>query len=235
MKNKYSTAWLELFLEPIQPIQTEKEIAFLTYHLPNPPYKTILDVCCGQGRHSNSLAAKGYHITGIDLNQKALEKAERTSNGQTVYRKTDMRNLGELPGSFDAMVNLWQSFGYFDESTNRDILQQMSDKLNPMGRLVLDIYHRGFFEKHQGLRTFETSGLNITETKYMSDNRLMVKLDYDNIYEPDSFEWQLYTPDEIRELAQEMGLTCLIICTNFDEQQEATDNSPRMQIVFEKQ
>lgn len=235
MKNKYSTAWFELFLEPIQPIQTEKEIAFLVQHLPNPPYKTILDICCGQGRHSNLLAAKGYHLTGIDLSQEALEKAEQTSNGQVVYRKMDMRNLDELPGSFDGVVNLWQSFGYFDEAINKDILQQMSNKLNPKGRLVLDIYHRDFFEKHQGSRTFEKSGLNITETKAMSGDRLKVTLDYGNAYEPDSFEWQLYTPAEIRGLAQEVGLSCLIVCTDFDKQQEATGNRPRMQTVFEKQ
>ena len=223
-----------MFLNPIQPIQTEKEITFLAYYLPNPPYKTILDVCCGSGRHANILAAKGYHVTGIDLNEDALKKAEHTSNGQTIYQKVDMRNLDEIQGEFDAVVNLWQSFGYFDEATNRDILKQMVNKLKPKGRLILDIYHRGFFEKHQGVRNFEKSGLIITETKSISDNRLTVNLSYGSGYEPDKFDWQVYKPDEIENLGDEVGLRCLIICTDFNEQQEAADDNPRMQIVFEK-
>lgn len=235
MRNTYSSTWFELFLEPIQPVQTENEIAFLTHHLPQPSYKTILDVCCGSGRHANLLAAQGYHVTGIDLNQAALQKAEQASTGHIIYQKLDMRNLGELSGSFDAVLNLWQSFGYFDEATNTDILRQMSHKINPKGRLVLDMYHRGFFENHQRARTFEKSGLTITETKTMAGNRLTVTLDYGPDYEPDRFEWQLYTPAEISVLAHAVGLTCLIVCTNFAEQYAAIDNSPRMQLVFEKQ
>jgi hypothetical protein len=69
----------------------------------------------------------------------------------------------------------------------------------------------------------------------MMGHRLRVDLDYGAGSEPDRFEWQLYRPDEIRTLGQAVGLTCLIVCTNFVEQQEATDQSPRMQIVFEKE
>ena len=61
-----------------------------------------------------------------------------------------MRNIQEISGSFDAISCLWQSFGFFDDSTNKDLLQKMNDKLNANGRLILYIYHRGFFEKHQG-------------------------------------------------------------------------------------
>jgi SAM-dependent methyltransferase len=232
MTNRYSATWFEIFLESIQTVQTETEIAFLTRHLPNPPYTTVLDVCCGPGRHARLLAAQGYQVTGVDADRAALDKAGRLSGGQVVYRELDMRRLADLSGSFDAVINLWQSFGYFDESANADVLRQISGKLNPRGRLVLDIYHRGFFEQRQGAQRSERSGVAITETKYLTGNRLAVKLDYDG-REQDRFEWQLYTPDEIVTLAGRYGLTPLICCTGFDERQPASADHPRTQIVLE--
>lgn len=234
MINSYSPTWFSLFLDSIQPNQTETEINFLTRHLPNPPDAAILDICCGSGRHANLLAARGYQVTGIDLDRTAIEKARQQATGRVVYRQLDMRHLAELAGSFDAAFCLWQSFGYFDEATNIDILEQISGQLKPQGRLILDVYHRGFFEKHQGRHTFERSGLKITETKFMSGHRLTVRLDYDHLDAPDRFEWQLYTPAEFRAIAEPLGLACLVVCANFDERQEASETIPRMQLVFEK-
>lgn len=45
------------------------------------------------------------------------------------------------------------------------MLKQISQKLTPGGRFVLDLYHRGFFERRQGPRQFERNGLTIAETK----------------------------------------------------------------------
>lgn len=234
MTNTYSPTWFSLFLEPIQPSQTAKEVDFLSRHLPNPPYTTLLDVCCGQGRHANLLATKGYVVTGIDLNKEAVEKARAQANGAATYHHLDMRYIADLPDFFEAVLCLWQSFGYFDEATNKDILDQISRKLKPQGRLVLDVYHRGFFEKHQGVQTFERDGVRVTETKFMSGPRLTVQLDYNYDAVSDRFEWQLYTPDELCGLAEAVGLSCQVSCTNFDEQQKAVDTVPRMQLVFEK-
>jgi SAM-dependent methyltransferase len=163
--NDYSSTWFELFLESIQPVQTEAEIAFITRQLPNPPYLRVLDVCCGPGRHAQQLADKNYQVVGIDINDAALDKAKKISGGKVVYRKLDMRELSQLSESFDAVLNLWQSFGYFDDHTNAAILGEIRNKLNPNGRLILDIYHREFFEGNQGIRQFERNGVKVTEKK----------------------------------------------------------------------
>ena len=34
---------------------------------------TILDCCCGVGRHCRALAEKGYKVTGIDISKKQIE------------------------------------------------------------------------------------------------------------------------------------------------------------------
>ena len=69
----------------------------------------------------------------------------------------------------------------------------------------------------------------------MAGTRLAVKLDYGPGHEADTFDWQLYTPDEMRELGEELGFSCLVACSGFDETIPASAGSPRMQLVFEKQ
>lgn len=232
MANEYSTMWYELFLEPIRPEQTALEVAFLTRQLPNPPYGRLLDLCCGQGRHAELLAAQGYQVTGVDLNQHALDKARSLSGNQVTYLEWDMRRLATMPGSFDVVVCLWQSFGYFDAATNADILRQISRKLNRPGRLVLDLYHRGFFERHQGTRVFERDKRRITSTQQMIGDRLRVELRYGR-EDGDIFEWQLFTPESICTLAAEHDFAPLLLCTSFDENTPASEEQARMQIVFE--
>src|SRR6266508_871470 len=78
MKNQYSTTWFEMFLQPIQPVQTEREVAFVARWLPQPAYTTVLDLCCGQGRHARALAARGYRVTGVDRSVERLMR--RASN-----------------------------------------------------------------------------------------------------------------------------------------------------------
>lgn len=113
---------------------------------------------------------------------------------EVTYCERDTRNLESVPDSFDAVLNLWQSFGYFDEATNRSILRQIHRKLDPGGRLVLDLYNRQFFERHQGTRSFVKNGVRVNECKSMTDNRLTVSLTYGD-GAADTFDWQLYTPE----------------------------------------
>ena len=233
--NAYTDIWFQLFLESIGQERTESEVAFLARLLPNPPYSKVLDLCCGEGRHSLPLANLGYEVTGLDFSAFALEKARLESGNRVRYLELDMRNLDTLPYSFDAMICLWQSFGYFDKAQNSDILRQISLKLNSGGRFVLDIYNRGFFENHQGSETFEINGIKINSTSRIENDRLTVRLDYGDDRGGDAFEWQVFTPDEIRSSAGKYGLSCLVVCTDYAEEKSATPDVPRMQLVFEKE
>ena len=233
MSNSYSSTWFTLFLNTIDPSQTEQEVAFIARWLPQPDYTTVLDLCCGSGRHAGRLAGRGYHVTGVDRSAAALAAIEESSDA-VVYLQRDMRNLNGLPGSFDAAISLWQSFGYFDAATNAAVLAQIARKLKPGGRFILDIYHRDFFQRNQGVRHFERGGTAVSETKRMDGDRLIVRLDYPARGEADEFEWQLFRPEEIRALAEQSGFTLLTICTGFDETLPASAEQPRMQLVFER-
>lgn len=233
MTDWYSPTWYELFIDSLHPAQTHHELAFLAGQLPNPPYHRLLDVACGPGRHAYALAERGYQVMGIDLNPGALAQARRHTPDNPRYLEHDMRQVAEVPGTFDAIVCLWQSFGYFEPADNLDLLKQWRAKLNRPGRLVLDIYHRGFFEHHLGQQRLERQGRSILETKTMAGHRLRVRLDYGLGDPVDVFEWQLYTPEEICALGASIGLEPRLTCTQFDPAQAASPDQPRMQIVFE--
>ncbi|MBC8079715.1 MAG: methyltransferase domain-containing protein [Gorillibacterium sp.] len=99
----------------------------------------VLDLCCGMGRHSLSLTDLGYKITGIDLSDVLLAEARRLDKkGQVTWVKGDMRRI-PLTGPFDAVVNLFTSFGYFDnDEENGAVLREIARLLRIGGRFILD-------------------------------------------------------------------------------------------------
>ena len=70
--------------------------------------KQVLDVGCGGGILSESMAARGAIVTGIDLAEKPLKVAELhllESGQQVTYRKISAEDLArERPASFDAVT-----------------------------------------------------------------------------------------------------------------------------------
>ena len=72
--------------------------------------KTVLDVGCGGGILSESMAGMGASVTGIDLSDKALQVARLhllESGKQVEYRKIAVEDIAEeLPASFDIVTCL---------------------------------------------------------------------------------------------------------------------------------
>ena len=70
--------------------------------------KTVLDVGCGGGILTESMAALGAHVTGIDLGDKALQVAKLhllESGKQVNYRKIAVEELAaEQPGHYDVVT-----------------------------------------------------------------------------------------------------------------------------------
>ena len=101
----------------------------------------VLDCPCGHGRIANALAERGYRVTGVDRTQLFLERAraDATERGADVeYVHGDMRDL-PWREEFDALLNWFTSFGYFDDDTNRAVLRGFHDALRPGGRLVMEL------------------------------------------------------------------------------------------------
>lgn len=105
------------------------------------PGDTILDLCCGPGRHSLELARRGFRVTGVDRTaaylQRAYAQAEREGLAAE-FVQADMRDFCR-PYAFEAAMMMFTSFGYFeDPEENRRVLANVHHSLRTGGKLVLD-------------------------------------------------------------------------------------------------
>ena len=109
--------------------------------LTRPPGKTALDLCCGPGRCAIALAALGFSVTGVDRTEFLLNKARQHAQaaGQTIEWVTmDMRDFVR-PQAFDLIINMFTSFGYFDDKTeDLRVLRHIRTSLTPGGVFLLD-------------------------------------------------------------------------------------------------
>src|SRR5205814_7262616 len=99
----------------------------------------ILDCPCGQGRHAHLLAEAGYDVDGADYSRELLARAREGGTGRTVrYTRADMRALpGKWTGRFDAVLNLFTSFGFFASAEDdRRVMDAFARVLRPGGVLV---------------------------------------------------------------------------------------------------
>jgi SAM-dependent methyltransferase len=100
--------------------------------------ETLLDLGCGSGRHARHLAAKGFDVTGLDLSAESLELAGRHEGPNLRFVRQDMR-LPFQTGIFDHVLNLFTSFGYFDDPADDvTVVHNIASALKPGGTLVLD-------------------------------------------------------------------------------------------------
>jgi SAM-dependent methyltransferase len=237
--NAYSRLWFETFLRTQSPEWTAREVDLVARQAPLPSYRTVLDVCCGEGRHAIPLAERGYDVTGLDRDPVALAVAQKRAAAEDIaisFIEGDMRDLVKsVTGPLDVCVCLWQSFGYFDAATNEDILRQMRDLLRPGGRLILDIFHPGYYAAHQGKRMVERNGRATTISERLDGNHLSVDIDYGPDATPDRMEWELYTPEALQTLAARHNLQTALACALCDETQPPMPDLPRMQLVFERE
>ena len=99
----------------------------------------VLDVPCGEGRIAGRLARLGCEVVGVDYTEPWIELA-RKQYPEATFHHGDMRSLS-YEHEFDAVVNWFTSFGYFDPPTNDQVLASFARALRPGGRLLLELHN----------------------------------------------------------------------------------------------
>jgi len=121
-------------------IWTKKEIGLIDdLHLKKGA--KILDIPCGQGRHSVELAKKGFQVIGVDYSSIALNAAKEwaiQNKVSPIFIKQDIRLL-KLKEKFDAIAMLGNSFGYFSDIDNEKVIKNISALLKPKGFFIIHL------------------------------------------------------------------------------------------------
>ena len=103
---------------------------------------SVLDLCCGPGRHSLQLARQGFSVTAVDRTKMYLERARKQAETEGLkieFIQDDMRRFCR-PGSFDVAINLFTSFGYFEDANeDRQVAANVYCSLKEKGVLLIDI------------------------------------------------------------------------------------------------
>jgi D-alanine-D-alanine ligase len=139
---------------------TKNEVSIFLDFLEIDAEAKILDVYCGQGRHSFEFYSRGFkNIEGIDRSAYLINKARtrnREKNYTIKFREGDARKLPYPQGSFDVVLILGNSFGYF-ESFQDDVkvLQSVLKVLKPGGKLLIDIADGDFLKNNYKPRSWE--------------------------------------------------------------------------------
>jgi len=118
------------------PALTLADVDFLEKTFDIKPGARLLDVPCGNGRHSIELARRGYRVTGIDLSDEFLAAARAELDAD--WRSGDMRALQLEPSTFDGAFCFGNSFGYLDHTGVGDFLSALARALKPGAKLAIE-------------------------------------------------------------------------------------------------
>jgi len=124
------------------------------------PEDKILDLCCGQGRHSLELSRRGFKfIEGLDRSHYLIQRAKKQAikEGFDVrFREGDARKLAYAPDTFDVVMILGNSFGYFETmEDDLRVLKGVFRVLKPWGRLLIDVADGGYLKENFQPRSWE--------------------------------------------------------------------------------
>lgn len=106
------------------------------------PGASVLDLCCGVGRHAIELARLGFRVTAVDRTQDYLDRASARAEKEGLsieFVCADMRAFCR-EAAFDAVVNLYTAFGYFEDiEEDRQVVRNVWRSLVPGGAFVLEL------------------------------------------------------------------------------------------------
>jgi SAM-dependent methyltransferase len=149
---KGARPWWETFFGPDYlkqyedtPGRTDAEVDGIEKILHLRKGSRVLDLACGAGRHAIGLAKRGYAVTGYDLSEDLLHRARteaKRAKAKLTFVRGDMREL-RFRGAFDAAINMFSSFGYFESlHDDRKVLQGVAHALKPRGKFLMERFNR---------------------------------------------------------------------------------------------
>ena len=209
----------------------------------------VLDVPCGVGRHAVEFAERGFDVTGVDATEEYLAAARERAReagvdvstdaeGNVEFVHADMREFSR-PETFDAMYNLYTSFGYFeDRADDERTARNFYESLKPGGTLVMSLTSKevlaGKFEK----RTWgERDGAYVLEEHEVTDDWSWMENRWIVVEDGEVREFtvshRLYSAYELAELLKRVGFGEVAVYGDLDG--SAYDESAnRLVVVAQK-
>ena len=139
---------------------TREEVEYFLNETRLGPDARILDMCCGQGRHTLELARRGFvGVEGLDRSRYLIQKARAHAARDRLnvkFREGDARKTHYPADTFDCVMILGNSFGYFEtDSDDLHVLKEVVRILVPGGRCLLDVADGDYLRRQFESRSWE--------------------------------------------------------------------------------
>jgi D-alanine-D-alanine ligase len=202
------------------PQLTAKEVDVFCGILNLSPEDKALDLCCGQGRVSLELARRGFNnVEGVDRSHYLIQRGKTQAKKETLgikFREGDARKLRYPPDSFDVVMILGNSFGYF-ETVEDDVrvVKEVFRVLKPWGKLLIDVTDGEYLRRRFQPRSWEWIDKKFfvcRERSLSSDKQRLISREVvthveKGVVADQFYAERLYTRKSIRELLEKAGFT----------------------------
>ncbi len=177
---------------------------------------TILDLCCGVGRHSLELARRGHKVVGVDRTKLYLDRAianAKKENLEIEFVQDDMRTFYRK-NSFDVVLSLFTSFSYFEDHEEQMlVLRNVYASLRAGGRFILEsagkeILARIFLRQNwsEWPHGFMMEEREAIENWSKMHNKWIFIERNGKVHRWDVIHW-IYSGSEIKEMLEKVGFS----------------------------
>ncbi len=197
---------------------TRREVDFIMSAAAIQPHSTILDLCCGQGRHCIELARRGFkNVNGVDRSRYLIRLAKKRAQNeglQVIFKEGDARNPRLPENTFDCVAIMGNSFGYFsNKKDDEKVLTMVGKILRPTGQIVLDITDGAYMAEHFDRRSWEwidehhfvCRERSISQDGDRLISREVIVHDESGVIADQFYAERLYTRDGISQLLEKSG------------------------------
>jgi len=204
--------------------QAKQEIEQLLSLAGIPAGATVLDLCCGVGRHALELARRGYRVTGVDRTQAYLDLAAAAAGTESLsieLVREDMREF-RRDESYEAVINLFTSFGYFeDPRDDQRVVNNIYASLRPGGVLVMQLMSKEVLARIFRPRDwYEQDGLLVLEERKVRQSWTWIESRWTLISEGRRVDLdlshRLYAASELTLLLRDRGFQTAAAYGDFD-------------------
>lgn len=206
----------------------------LTHYLNLPEEAKVLDLACGKGRHSIYLNQLGFNVLGVDLSENSIEIASKNTNEKLHFKRHDMRE--PLEEKFDAVFNLFTSFGYFDnDQDNLKTLIAIKESLSEYGFAVIDFMNVPFvLDNLIAEETKTVDEIDFHLKRYSKDGFIIKEIDFEDNGKVFHFEEKVraLTLEDFTKMMEEAGIYLLDIFGDYKLKKYYKNTSERLIMIF---
>ncbi|MFP4380271.1 MAG: methyltransferase domain-containing protein [Candidatus Sumerlaeia bacterium] len=218
-RNLFNSLYLKTDGDVVEnPQNTQQDIDLVEKLLKLEKDTRVLDLCCGQGRHSLELARRAYReLTGMDRSRYLIRQAKKRAQAENLsvnFNEGDARKIRPSREPYDCVIIMGNSFGYFEQpQDDAAVLKSVTRILKPGGRILMDLVDGDWMKKNFEPRSWEWIDQNhfvCRERSLSNDGHRIISREVithaeKGVIADQFYAERLYNARELRALLQSVG------------------------------